>query len=705
MRPRRHGADPVVAVDRFGHAVVGHEVVSGPRGRHATPRRARELSLAGLLALAVTLGCSPASPTQTAQDPAPGPDLDAGPQGQQVDASGPSVGAEPSRKVLTIVDDAALLDELEAGGLALEQVLSRAAGLPNSASEGGHGSAMTALSKLDAWQVIEREIGRALDRAQKRDDKLGVGLRYSHRAFDRRWLSASEFSMELVAVVNRLDRMPFAPAGRCGETRLIYRLAYTKQLRDRELSSRLPLTLNVVFWQEPDTGGDCSAAVKRWSISNQDPVSAHALLADAGPLAPARLNQGTRKSVELDMQTLRWPATIRPDIGGHAEYLLAAMLWDGSSLRLGPLENTPDVTALLANPTRRAALLAYITDPSHSLALWRGTAAIPEEFLATTATSVAPIGSQRLANRPFSQIFAPDELSTLSPELLQEAGDATTYLRRLDTLSCMGCHQSRSLAGFHALGVEESSEQTIDALYDGRSPHLHTDVARREAWFAAALTGDIGALGSPRPTAEVSDDGGWGSPCRMAGTAASKLAEASGSTKVAPWSCAKGLSCVSQGEATMGICLGAQSGAGESGDPCTRGELRSKADSHLDRRRDVEETGCVSAVCNDDGVGFPNGMCTDSCPSVHLSTVDGLTPIGCGAIPNLRAFNDCLSRRVPFDQCVRETASPAAMRACDADAHCREDYVCARSPIASYKRGVCMPPYFLFQLRVDGHPV
>ena len=33
---------------------------------------------------------------------------------------------------------------------------------------------------------------------------------------------------------------------------------------------------------------------------------------------------------------------------------------------------------------------------------------------------------------------------------------------------------------------------------------------------------------------------------------------------------------------------------------------------------------------------------------------------------------------------------------------CRNDYICAR--IGDGDDGACVPAYFLFQLRVDGHP-
>jgi hypothetical protein len=45
--------------------------------------------------------------------------------------------------------------------------------------------------------------------------------------------------------------------------------------------------------------------------------------------------------------------------------------------------------------------------------------------------------------------------------------------------------------------------------------------------------------------------------------------------------------------------------------------------------------------------------------------------------------------------------NPSLVRACDADHPCRDDYACARVS-AEATRGACVPPYFVFQARVDG---
>src|SRR5690606_42020739 len=73
----------------------------------------------------------------------------------------------------------------------------------------------------------------------------------------------------------------------------------------------------------------------------------------------------------------------------------------------------------------------------------------------------------------------------------------------------------------------------------------------------------------------------------------------------------------------------------------------------------------------------------------------------CGGIPLLTEFNGCLARGRSFESCIVENTRPGALRACSFDEPCRDDYVCARVNGA----GACMPPYFLFQLRVDGHPI
>jgi hypothetical protein len=86
-------------------------------------------------------------------------------------------------------------------------------------------------------------------------------------------------------------------------------------------------------------------------------------------------------------------------------------------------------------------------------------------------------------------------------------------------------------------------------------------------------------------------------------------------------------------------------------------------------------------------------MCAASCDALPSDAA-------CGGIAILTDFNACLARREPFTTCVENHVRPAGLRACSTDSPCRDDYICAKAAAS----GVCLPPYFVFQLRVDGHP-
>lgn len=140
--------------------------------------------------------------------------------------------------------------------------------------------------------------------------------------------------------------------------------------------------------------------------------------------------------------------------------------------------------------------------------------------------------------------------------------------------------------------------------------------------------------------------------------------------------------------------------------------------------------------------GFSGGM-------LRLSECLGLpSEATCGLVAS-SGFNDCLSVAASpgggktLNQCFVERTSYAGLRACDIGDPCRDDYICLRpigynlsngessfkerqknilySPLdfgqqqpdqawlgrnngAGDSRGICIPPYFVFQFRADGHP-
>jgi hypothetical protein len=512
------------------------------------------------------------------------------------------------------------------------------------------------------------------------DPAAGVGVaRYSHRLFDVRWLEAEALRFELVAAVNRADRAAFRP-GSCGETRLVYRLGYPGAAGGP--GSRLPMTLSLEIPIAGPRG--CGDAVDRWRLraSLSGAELARALTAPGAALERSFLDHGFAAArLAANVQGVRWPSAVRPDLGGHAEYLLRSFELDAQG-RYQPalLENTPDTARLERDPALRADFVTWLRAAENLSAVARGVALIPERFLADRALSVTPRGLSRLANRPFSGVLTAPELGELRFPETGQVRSAAGLLRRLDALSCPGCHAARSVAGFHLLGDDAVDGTPGNSLSSGLSPHVRDDLARRLAF--AQRAGEPGNDDS-QPFPERGAYAGYGAHCGLGGD-----------PSFAGWGCASGLVCKPyDGPAGDGVGQCVPESGGLAGDACEIGPLQAKRNARRDRVARVERSACAgTAVCDTNAVGFPGGMCAESCSALSPSAA-------CGAIAILDPFNACLARNEPFSTCLSQHVRPAGLRACGPEAPCRDDYVCARGPNAD----VCLPPYFLFQLRVDGH--
>ena len=537
------------------------------------------------------------------------------------------------------------------------------------------------LSQLPRFAPLIQELEREAQRAAAADKLAGVDVaRFSHRLFDRRFLRLPEAHFALAGVVNRPDRAAF-DASSCGETRLIYRLSYAL---DAERASKLPMTLGIEL-KVPRGAAGCRHAAARWlepSQSNPDANAAAAaraswLRSERGPLSPAlsRVAAGTARVV-VNLQLVRWPATIRPDLGGHAEYLLRSFRPDATGI-LTPerLENTIDAREL-SKREKRDALLTFLKDNAPSVDA--GTALLPEALLATRAVSVTPRGLHRLANRPFSAALSANTFAERDFSAGAFVKSPLGLLRRLDQLSCQGCHQARSVAGFHLLGEDLASAPAENALAIAVSPHVTADLPRRLRAAQQMLADQPLELSAPFAEHGV-PEGSYGQACALGSD-----------PSFAAWTCPVGLQCSSV-EANAGDPLGqCLPPVPRVGDACERGGVTARADYLRDRMSSQKVEGCPDMICNRSGVGFPGGMCTADC---------GAAGAACGSIAILDPFNACLGRGNSFLSCIRGNVQPAGLRACDSQNPCRDDYVCARAGSG----GACLPPYFVFQLRVDGH--
>ena len=370
-------------------------------------------TVAGLVATLLAGGCGRTAPVISREGPptiAPSVTAPAQPRMPQVVAP-----KDPPPPVQVLVRDPATLAAWQAGGLGFGDVAFDHTATDNET-----------LARDPFYASIAARLGEDIDAIVAADEKAGVGLRYVHRVFDIRWLSSPRAWFELVGVVNRLDRKVFMP-GTCGETRLVYRLVHRAVQKQQEITSRLPMTVNVVFWQ-PDDANGCRVRASAWRRE------VDALREAGGPLADDALTLANLHAVELDVQTERWPATIRPDLAGHAGYALRVFGRDPTRRTMieTPLENTPDVARLAKDAKARGELVAWVRAPETLAAIDRGTPLAPTALLATKVESVTPRGLARRANRPWSAVLDGDDLAGLDLSGYATIASSAALLRRLD---------------------------------------------------------------------------------------------------------------------------------------------------------------------------------------------------------------------------------------------------------------------------------
>ena len=189
-------------------------------------------------------------------------------------------------------------------------------------------------------------------------------------------------------------------------------------------------------------------------------------------------------------------------MGGHAEYLLRVFHMNNQKLERATLENTPDVDRINRDPQLKADLISYLNNQKNMHRLSAGIFILPERFLATKASSYSPYGFSRKANRLFDQILSENDLAAGVHANLREddiVSSAHSALKRLNDLSCVGCHQARAEAGFHFLGIDRQDTFFFNAITFEGSGHFSRELKRRKIYLNTVLEGQV-----PNPFREFS---------------------------------------------------------------------------------------------------------------------------------------------------------------------------------------------------------
>ena len=520
------------------------------------------------------------------------------------------------------VQDPSLLASLEKRGFGLESVLGGGAGL----------SLRELYAASRAYRTLADQVGAdvvALRQEMKQNGRIlhEVTDQNVGRILDLRWLQSPLASFRLVGVVNRLDRKDFADAAGeagCGEVRFIYRLGYRFKRGAVTYASRMPFNLNVVFRVERGSDAACGDVARAWiPVADVTAPEKQIEWLLAGPLARKRL---VVRQIEVNAQVVRFPSGMETEFGGQAVYLLRIFAAEpaetGLRLREKPLENTPDVTRLRQDGELRRKLLAYIAD--NVAAIDQGVFRMPDEFLATKALSFSTYGSARLANHPYTEILSEPDLAGLRFSELKLLRSPKAMIERLDTSTCMGCHQSNATAGFHFIGYDQPDASSFNRVKVAVSPHFYAEGFRRKAYLEAVAAGSEPSRFRPLPAAPPATWSGAVPVHQGAEVGMPCVPDAAKAHFAAGWSCAAATCQIIATNNRLGIEMGQCLPRGESqlfsGLPCLAGEIRNAAAPYRDTFLIKAQLHSLRKVpdftgynCRPPKIGVPGGLSYRKC--------------------------------------------------------------------------------------------
>jgi len=488
----------------------------------------------------------------------------------------------------TAIIDPYALRELDHGRFSLARMLvpARSADAPLTDDQLFALPAMAPVRK-----VLDEEYASyvAKHKAALPNETIGAGPAFDFQVFDHPLLYSADTRFVLAGIVNRMDRTYVSEAN-CGEVRLIYRLTRLTPppatSGDEVPSPRLPMTLNVVLKAKADPAADgsgtavsCAEIAGRWLATGELSLTgaelAARLTAKDGPLDLIRPENIHR--IETNLQIGHVPKSAAHEF--RTDYLMNVFDYDAHSATFeqATLENQIDRDRLLADATLRRDFKDWLLDPAHFSELDRGTILIPERFLAKGAVAATPVGFSPSDLQPAFGLVAGDasaatpafEERDIVTALQKAAADGVTlqniqsvagFERRLNDVSCTGCHQTRGIGGFHFPGVDWMADKPSNDTIVPASPHFFGDQVRRRDILVALRDGrpaDFSRGFASRPqergSAELAGTDyldGWGAHCY------SQHANPDENDKsFRSWTCAKGLACQVGPATRMGMCF------------------------------------------------------------------------------------------------------------------------------------------------------
>ncbi|SFN40204.1 hypothetical protein SAMN05216573_112217 [Bradyrhizobium sp. Rc3b] len=420
----------------------------------------------------------------------------------------------------------------------------------------------------DIPPAIDAEVDRHIkgQKAAYPSETIGVGEGFDVQLFDRAVLNSRDTRFVLAGIVNRMDRA-YASEESCGEIRLLYRLARF----DGTTATRLPMTLNLVMKardvRQTDANGkpiSCAELARRWL----DNGNWQELI-------------GSRDDAMLDRIETNIQLSVAAKSALHdfrSDYLLKVFKYNSATKAFeeSTLENQIDRDRIVADDALRRDFKDWLLAPEHLREFDRGTVLIPEKFLARSAVVPTPAGLDASVLQPeFGMMQAEGEGKAVFTDNdvvgalkqaatrgdMQNIRSVAGFQRRLNDVTCSGCHQTRGIGGFHFPGVDWLADKPSNSAIVPASPHFLGDQPRRRdilTAFAAGKRPDFSRGFASRPQTRGSRElagseyqDGWGAHC--------SLQEAGSGTRdesFTSWSCANGLTCqAAAASRRIGMCF------------------------------------------------------------------------------------------------------------------------------------------------------
>ena len=446
-------------------------------------------------------------------------------------------------------------------------------------------------SMLLVRKALDAEFDRYISRhnANLPNETMGVGTAFDFQLFDRALLDSRSTRFVLAGIVNRMDRT-YVHEADCGEIRLIYRLTRTdvpETSGEGAVSPRLPMTLNVVLKARGASAVDgsgkafpCAEIARRWLAAGEWSLTgvalAEKLTSKDGPLD--LIGPDDIGHIETNLQIAHAPKSAVRDF--RTDYLLKVFDYDAPSKAFteARMENQIDRARLMSDRNLARDFKAWSLEPAHFAELDRGTILVPDRFLASAAIAPTPVGFSTSDLQPAFGLVEGDD-ATAKPLFkkadviealkkvaergiaLQNVRSVAGFERRLNDITCAGCHQTRGIGGFHFPGVDWMTAKPSNSTVVPASPHFFADQVRRRDILTALRDGkrpDYSRGFSSRPqlrgSAELAGteyEDGWGASCYV------QHANAADNDKsFKSWTCAEGLACQPAGNASrIGMCF------------------------------------------------------------------------------------------------------------------------------------------------------